>query len=88
VIADLVRRATPPLDAALEVLRRVAEQAKRGARWQPGLLGADGQPAFNLQYYVVARDGRYAGAALKAGGQFAVADAERGPRHEDLVALS
>lgn len=87
-ICELMRRGAAPLDAALEVLRRVVEQARRGARWQPALLGADGQPAFNLQYYVVARDGRYAGASLKPGGQFAVSDSERGPRLEDLVALS
>jgi N4-(beta-N-acetylglucosaminyl)-L-asparaginase len=86
-IVELLRRGAKPLEAALEVLRRVELQAQRGSRWQPGLLGADGKPAFNLQYYVLGLDGSFAGASLKPGGKYAVADAERGPHLEELVAL-
>ena len=45
-----------------------------------------GRPYFDLNYYAVSKDGRYAGAAAYAGSQFAVADA-RGARLEPVVYL-
>lgn len=86
-ICELMRQGASPLDAGLEVLRRVTRQAERQAAWQPALLGEDGVPAFNLKFYVLGRDGTCAGVALKGKGKFALADAEGGPRHEPVVAL-
>ena len=85
MIVELMRQGATPLDAGLEVLRRVARQVARQARWQPGLLGEDGRPSFGLNFYVLGLDGSYAGVTLKGGGRFAVADPNGGPRHEDLV---
>ncbi len=50
------------------------------------LLDDRGRPYFDLQYYAVAKDGRYAGACAYQGSQFAVADA-RGARLEEMAYL-
>ncbi|MAE27991.1 MAG: isoaspartyl peptidase/L-asparaginase [Planctomycetota bacterium] len=92
-IVELMRAGLAPLDAGLELLRRVTRQVKRASAWQPALWdaegGADGQgaPAFGLKFYIVNLSGEWAGVSLRGGGKFSVADAAGGPRHEDLVAL-
>jgi hypothetical protein len=82
-----MRQGAAPLEAGLEVLRRVVRQVQRQARWQPALLRADGKPAFGLNFYLLALDGRWAGVTLQGGGSFSVADADGGARHEPLVPL-
>lgn len=86
MIVELMRGGKAPRDAGLEVLRRIVQQTERQARWQPALLGPDGRPAFDIQFYIVALDGRYAGVTLKGRtrASFAVADPEGGPRTEIL----
>jgi N4-(beta-N-acetylglucosaminyl)-L-asparaginase len=84
---ELMRHGAAPLDAGLEVLRRIVRQVGRQAKWQPELLGADGLPDFNLNFYLLAMDGRWAGVTLKGGGHFAVSDPDGGPRLEPLVSL-
>jgi N4-(beta-N-acetylglucosaminyl)-L-asparaginase len=86
-IVELMRQGAAPLEAGREVLRRIVRQVRRQAQWQPAMLGADGLPAFNLNYYVLGLDGAFAGLTLKGGGQFAVADPEKGPRLENLEPL-
>jgi N4-(beta-N-acetylglucosaminyl)-L-asparaginase len=51
-----------------------------------GLLRADGRPNFDIQFYALAKDGRYAAGTLYEGAQFAVCD-ERGARLEKCVHL-
>lgn len=87
MIVELMRQGASPLDAGLEVLARVERQARRAASWQPGLVDEAGRPNFNLHFYVLGLDGRTAGVALKGGGNYAVADPDGGPRHEQVVAL-
>jgi N4-(beta-N-acetylglucosaminyl)-L-asparaginase len=77
---ELMRSGLSPLEAGLEVLRRVERKAA------PRLRDAKGRPNFDLQLYVMAKDGRYAGVALRGPRKFAVADAQ-GARHEECVAL-
>lgn len=86
MIVELMRGGKSPRDAGMEILRRIAKQTELQARWQPALLRADGRPAFDIQFYVVALDGSYAGVSLHATsrGHFAVAEPERGPRLEPL----
>ena len=84
---ELLRQGAKPLDAGLEVLRRVTRQTQRQSRYQPELVDADGIPSFGLHLYVLALDGSHAGVTLRGEGEFAVADPERGPRLEPLVAL-
>ncbi len=86
-IVELLRNGASPLEAGKEVLRRIVRQVQRQATWQPAMLGADGLPSFNINYYVLGLDGTVAGVTLKGDGQFAVADPEKGPRLEPLTPL-
>lgn len=88
MIVEQLRQGHAPLDAGMEVLRRVTEQAQRASAWQPGLVDEAGIPTFNLQFYVLGLDGQVAGVELlQKGHSFAVADAQGGPRLEKLVGL-
>ncbi len=90
-VVELMRQGARPLDAAMEVLRRVTRQTERQARYQPELLDEHGLPSFNLVLYVLGLDGTTAGACLRAPRadvqdrpRYAVATPEDGPR---LLAL-
>jgi len=87
MIVELLRAGRAPLDAGLEVLRRIARQVQRQARWQPQLRDEEGRPAFGLSFYVVGLDGSHAGVSMRGGGSYAVAGPEQGPRLEPLVPL-
>ncbi|MCY2960370.1 MAG: isoaspartyl peptidase/L-asparaginase [Planctomycetota bacterium] len=93
-IVELMRQGAKPLDAAMEVLRRVTRQTERQARYQPEMLDARGKPSFNLTFYVLGLDGTVAGACLlapRADAQdrpkFAVSTPEDGPHLRDLEPL-
>ncbi len=86
-VVEQMRAGAPPRDALRTVLQRVQRQAVRMAQWQPGLVGADGKPSFDLQLYCVNLKGETAGMSLKGRGSYAVADAAGGPRHEKLEAV-
>lgn len=77
---ELMRQGKSPEEALLEVMRRVIAMTERR------LLDDRGRPFFDLSYYAVSKDGRYAGSSAYEGGQFAVADAS-GPRLESAVFL-
>jgi N4-(beta-N-acetylglucosaminyl)-L-asparaginase len=81
-IVELLRAGASPEEAGLELMARVHRQAQRAAAWQPGLVDADGVPTFNLTFYVLGLDGRFAGVQLRGPAQFAVADPAGGPRLE------
>ncbi len=89
MIVELLRSGKAPKDAGLEVLRRIVRHTERQARWQPALLEADGRPAFDIQFYIVAVDGRFAGVSLHARthASYAVAEPGKGPRLEPLEPL-
>jgi N4-(beta-N-acetylglucosaminyl)-L-asparaginase len=84
---ELMRAGQPPLEAGLEVLRRVVRQTQRMAAWQPELVDKDGRPTFDLQLYVLGLDGTYAGVSLSGRGQYAAADPDAGPRALPLVGV-
>ena len=78
VIVEEMRRGRGPKDAALEALRRVKANTV-----EKRLLAPNGEPAFGLTFYVIARSGEYAGVSMwgKVNGrerQFAVCS-ENGP---------
>jgi N4-(beta-N-acetylglucosaminyl)-L-asparaginase len=77
---EFMRQGLAPRDALLRTLERVV------ALTEPRLLRPDGRPRFDLEFYAVAKDGRYAGATLYSGGRFAVCD-ERGARLEEAAFL-
>jgi N4-(beta-N-acetylglucosaminyl)-L-asparaginase len=77
---ELMRQGKPPEEALLEVMRRVIKMTEKR------LLDPKGRPYFDLNYYAVSKDGRYAGSSAYEGSQFAVCDAN-GPRVEPTVFL-
>jgi N4-(beta-N-acetylglucosaminyl)-L-asparaginase len=77
---ELMRQGKSPEQALLEVMRRVIAMTEKR------LLDEKGRPYFDLSFYAVTKDGRYAGSSAYEGGTFAVADAS-GPRVEPAVYL-
>jgi N4-(beta-N-acetylglucosaminyl)-L-asparaginase len=77
---EFLRQGKSPEEALLEVMRRVIAMTEKR------LLDDKGRPYFDLSYYAVTKDGRYAGSSAYEGGTFAVADAS-GVRVEPAVFL-
>ncbi|MFM8728211.1 MAG: isoaspartyl peptidase/L-asparaginase, partial [Planctomycetaceae bacterium] len=73
---ELMRNGASPEEAGMEILRRIAKTT------EPRLRRADGKPDFDISFYVMSKDGRYAGTSMYKGAKFAVTD-ERGTRLED-----
>ena len=86
-MVELMRQGASPEEAGLEVLRRVTRQAQRAAAWQPGMVDDQGRPSFGLHLYAMSLEGPTAGVNLRGGGRYAVADKDKGPLLEELVAL-
>ena len=76
-LVEAMRAGREPLDACLDLLARVVANAKRR-----GLVKDDGRPTFGLTVYALRKDGAYGSASTIKDEEFAVADAERGPRLE------
>jgi N4-(beta-N-acetylglucosaminyl)-L-asparaginase len=70
---EFMRQGMSPEQALLKVCERVI------AMTEPRLLGANGRPLFDLQFYAVAKDGCFAGVSAFEGASYAVCDAQ-GPR--------
>lgn len=70
-IVEGLRRGLAPKDAALEACKRIAATNR-----SPRLRDAKGRPNFDVKFYCVSRDGRFAGASLWAGAKMAVHDGE------------
>ena len=77
---EFMRQGLAPEVAVLKTLERLV------AMTEARLLRADGRPNFDIQFYALAKDGRYAAGTLYEGAQFAVCD-ERGARLEKCVHL-
>jgi len=78
---ELMRNGMSPVDAGMEVLRRVASRTK-----QAHLLDSEGRPRFGLRFYLLNKKGEYAGVSMWGPGGFAVADA-KGARIEECACL-
>jgi N4-(beta-N-acetylglucosaminyl)-L-asparaginase len=72
---EYMRQGLAPQAALVKVMERVIEHTEKR------LLDDKGRPYFDLNFYAVAKDGRYAGACAYEGSKFAVCD-EKGPRLE------
>ncbi len=77
---ELMRQGHPPREAALEVLRRVHRKTPQRLR------DPQGRPKFQLKFYLLSKDGQYAGAAMWGPSRFAVAD-QQGVRLEPCAFL-
>jgi N4-(beta-N-acetylglucosaminyl)-L-asparaginase len=70
-MVEAMRRGMDPKDAALEACKRIAATTK-----SPRLLDPKGRPNFDVKFYCINKDGRFAGASLWAGAKMAVHDGE------------
>jgi N4-(beta-N-acetylglucosaminyl)-L-asparaginase len=77
LIVEEMRRGRAPKDAALEACRRIVATNRN-----PRLRDPKGRPNFDVSFYAVAKDGRYAGASLWAGARMTVHDGESARRIE------
>jgi N4-(beta-N-acetylglucosaminyl)-L-asparaginase len=77
---ELMRQGMSPLDAALEVLHRVERHT------EPRLRDSQGRPNYDLQLYVLRKDGAHAGACLWGPKRITVADSD-GVRHEMCTSM-
>ena len=66
---EFMRQGMSPEQACIRTMERVI------AMTEPRLLNDKGRPRFDLNFYAVAKDGRFAGACAYQGSRFAVADA-------------
>lgn len=67
---ELMRNGMEPEDAGLEILRRVVHHTT-----ESHLLNARNQPNFQLSFYLLCNDGKYAGVSMYGPSQFSVTDA-------------
>lgn len=72
---EFMRQGLSPEQALMKTMERVI------AMTEDRLLGPRGRPRFDLQFYAVSKDGRYAGVTAYEGADFAVCD-EKGARLE------
>lgn len=78
---ELMRQGMAPVDAGIEVLRRVVSHTK-----EERLLAEEEVPNFGLKFYLLNKKGEYAGVSMHGPSTFAVADS-KGARFEDCACL-
>ena len=77
---EFMRQGMTPEQSIIKVMERVIAMTEKR------LLNDRGRPYFDLQFYALAKDGRFAAATAYEGSKFAVCDAQ-GPRHVDCAYL-
>ena len=77
---EFMRQGMTPEQSIMKVMERVL------ALTEKRLLDDRGRPYFDLQFYALAKDGRFAAATAYEGSKFAVCDAQ-GARHVDCAYL-
>ncbi len=75
-----MRQGVAAEQALINVMQRVIEHS------ETRLLDDKGRPFFDLTFYALTKDGRYAGACAYEGARYAVCD-EKGPRLETCAYL-
>ncbi len=85
LIVEEMRRGKHPKDAGFEALRRI-----KANTIEKRLLNERGEPNFNINFYILSKNGAYAGVAMYTppprGQRFAVCD-EKGPREPTVGRL-
>jgi len=77
-VIEQLRRGLSPVDAGLEILKRLVDRAKR----LPRLLRPDGTPDFDVNFYVLDRKGNHGGCAIRSGASYIVHDGKESRRVE------
>jgi N4-(beta-N-acetylglucosaminyl)-L-asparaginase len=72
LVVEGMRRGLHPKDAIMETCKRIATTSIR----DPKRRRPDGKTTFNVSFYAVSKDGRYAGGCIYPGGKMAVHDGE------------
>jgi N4-(beta-N-acetylglucosaminyl)-L-asparaginase len=75
LIVELMRQGQAPEEACLNACKRIASQTK-----MKRLLDARGRPKFDVNFYALAKDGRFGGASIWSGAGFAVNTGEKESR--------
>jgi N4-(beta-N-acetylglucosaminyl)-L-asparaginase len=70
LIVEMMRQGMSPEQACMKTIDRVIAMTERR------LLDPHGRPLFDLQFYALAKDGRFGSATAYEGGNFAVADSQ------------
>ena len=70
LIVEMMRQGMSPDQACMRTIDRVLAMTERR------LLDGRGRPLFDLQFYALAKDGRFGSATAYEGGSFAVADSQ------------
>jgi N4-(beta-N-acetylglucosaminyl)-L-asparaginase len=70
LIVEFMRQGMSPDEACMKTIDRVIGMTERR------LLDARGRPLFDLQFYALAKDGRYGSATAYEGARFSVADSQ------------
>ena len=70
LIVEMMRQGMSPDQACMRTIDRVLAMTERR------LLDGRGRPLFDLQFYALAKDGRFGSATAYEGGNFAVADSQ------------
>jgi N4-(beta-N-acetylglucosaminyl)-L-asparaginase len=73
LIVEEMRRGKHPKDAGMEALRRI-----RSNTIERRLLNDQGEPSFNINFYIINARGEHAGVAMRSGPRYAVCT-EQGP---------
>ena len=83
MIVEFLRQGMHPKDAGMEILERI-----RRNTIEPRLQDENGEPAFDVRFFILNKAGEYAGVAMWGSGEnaFAVCD-ENGAREEPLEGL-
>ncbi|MEQ8859325.1 MAG: N(4)-(beta-N-acetylglucosaminyl)-L-asparaginase [Pseudomonadales bacterium] len=81
LVVEFMRQGMHPKDAGMAALKRIQSQTA-----DPRLLRENGNPDFNVNFYVLGRNGEHAGVAFYGGRNYAVCD-EAGPRHVPIEGL-
>jgi len=81
LIVEEMRRGAHPKDAGMTALKRI-----KANTIEKRLLNSRGEPNFGISFYMLNKEGEYAGVGMYAGASFAVCD-EKGPRQERLEPL-
>ena len=70
LIVEFMRQGMPPDEACMKTIDRVIAMTERR------LLDGRGRPLFDLQFYALAKDGRFGSATAYEGARFSVADSQ------------
>ena len=79
MVVELMRQGATPAEAVMQAIERAVKFTV-----EPRLLDPKGRPNFDLKFYALAKDGRYAGASIWSGAKFAV-NADGNSRFEDCA---